>query len=109
MPNMLNTKVKQLPMQDLSQCRNRVLHHFASRTRVDIGIPARLSRSLLEPDKCCWLIHWLFALCTDICAIDYQYDTRSVQISRSYCHERDRCGDFWCNTLAGAVANSPPD
>ena len=43
MPNMLNTKVKQLPMQDLSQCRNRVLLNFASRTRVDIGIPPRLS------------------------------------------------------------------
>ncbi len=57
---------------------------------MDIGIPPWLSGSLLEPDKCCWLIHRLLALCADICATDYQHDARSVQIPRSFGDECDR-------------------
>lgn len=58
-------------MQDLSQCSHRVLLNNAFRTRVDTGIPPRLSRSLLELDKRCWLINWLLALYADIYAINY--------------------------------------
>ncbi|WP_148220506.1 hypothetical protein [Nostoc punctiforme] len=76
---------------------------------MDIGIPPWLSGSLLEPDKHCWLTHWLLSVCADICAINYQHEARSVQIPRSYCDECDRVCHFWRDTLAGTVADTATD
>jgi hypothetical protein len=40
----------------------------------------------------------------------FRYQDRLVMSAIAYPRAGgDRCGDFWCNTLAGAVANSPPD